>query len=226
MHDRIDPSRVFSFGVGQAPNRMLMERMAKIGRGAVSYRSLNDDADNAAALMGLFVERVRSPAMTHVEVDCGPLEGVAAYPRRLPDLFAGRPVIVTGRYKRLSSGVGEIVVDGRQGATRVRRTVPVVAAGYEIAGSTGTGGALRPIWARMKITDMMDNVAISGDRRGRRLEDGVRDLALEHGLMSSFTAFIAVDSMSRTAGIRGTTVPVGVPVPNGVRYETMVGAGG
>ena len=50
----------------------------------------------------------------------------------------------------------------------------------------------------------------------------MRQVALEYGLMSSFTAFVAVDSATRTAGNYGTTVAVPVPVPEGVRYETAV----
>jgi Ca-activated chloride channel family protein len=48
---------------------------------------------------------------------------------------------------------------------------------------------------------------------------------MEYGLMSAFTAFVAVDSMTRTAGDFGTTVVTPVPVPEGVRYETSVNEG-
>ena len=50
----------------------------------------------------------------------------------------------------------------------------------------------------------------------------IKQVALEHGLMSAYTAFVAVDSLTRTAGDHGTTVPVPVPMPKGVRYETTV----
>ena len=50
----------------------------------------------------------------------------------------------------------------------------------------------------------------------------VKTLALDYGLLSSFTAFVAVDSSRQTEGTSGTTVPVPVPVPEGVRYETTV----
>ena len=50
----------------------------------------------------------------------------------------------------------------------------------------------------------------------------IRQVALEYGLMSSYTAFIAVDSSRKTEGDHGITVAVPVPVPDGVRYETTV----
>jgi len=40
--------------------------------------------------------------------------------------------------------------------------------------------------------------------------------------MSPFTAFVAVDSMTKTEGKFGTTVAVPVPAPEGVRYDTTV----
>jgi len=48
-----------------------------------------------------------------------------------------------------------------------------------------------------------------------------RALALEHGIMSSWTAFVAVDSSRVTESDGGTTVPV----PDGVKYETTVSGG-
>ena len=47
-------------------------------------------------------------------------------------------------------------------------------------------------------------------------------VALDFNLMSAFTAFVAVDSTTRTKGGHGTTVPVAVPVPAGVKYKTTV----
>jgi len=57
-----------------------------------------------------------------------------------------------------------------------------------------------------------------------RLPERIKHLALDYNLMSAYTSFIAVDSTKRTAGRRATTVPVAVPVPEGVRYETTVDA--
>jgi hypothetical protein len=44
-------------------------------------------------------------------------------------------------------------------------------------------------------------------------------------LMSAFTAFVAVDSARRTEGTAAGTVPVAVPVPEGVNYDTTVQTG-
>ena len=79
--------------------------------------------------------------------------------------------------------------------------------------------ALASVWARMKIADLEDR-ATDGD--GAALGGEIKQVALEYGLMSAYTAFVAVDSTTRTAGAQGTTVAVPVPVPAGVPYETTV----
>ena len=40
--------------------------------------------------------------------------------------------------------------------------------------------------------------------------------------MSGSTAFVALDSLTKTAGDHGIAVAMPVPVPNSVRYETTV----
>jgi Ca-activated chloride channel family protein len=68
--------------------------------------------------------------------------------------------------------------------------------------------------------DLADRSLWSDDRA--ELTDRIRRLALEYGLLSKFTAFVAVDSSRKTEGDHGYTVAQPVPVPHGVKYETTV----
>ncbi len=82
------------------------------------------------------------------------------------------------------------------------------------------------MWARRKLASLSDEALVHGRFEEAGWRNEVRDLALAHGLLSDFTAFLAIDSAHRTEGDHGTTVPVAVPVPEGMRYETTVGGGG
>lgn len=75
------------------------------------------------------------------------------------------------------------------------------------------------VWARAKITEISQRSL--WDREINAAAE-IRRIALDHCLMSAWTAFVAVDSSQRTEGEYGTTVPVAVPVPEGVRYDTTV----
>ena len=44
VHDKLGDSRIFSVGIGSSTNRFLLERLAKLGRGAVAYIGLNDSS--------------------------------------------------------------------------------------------------------------------------------------------------------------------------------------
>jgi Ca-activated chloride channel family protein len=88
-------ARVFAFGIGNSVNRFLLDKMAESGRGAVEYVTLADKADEAA---DHFYERVRSPLLTDLYIDWGGLPVTDVYPQRLPDLFSGQPLVITGRY--------------------------------------------------------------------------------------------------------------------------------
>lgn len=211
MRDWIGEARVFSFGVGSSPNRFLLEHMAKIGRGAAGYVSLNENPDD---VMAAFFERTSHPALTDLSVEFGHMDVKEIFPRKLPDLFVGRPIILTGKFAGIIDG--PVRITGRvNGETRwldvpVRKAEPLVAR------------ALPAVWARSKIADLGDEATV---RSAVDLAGKIRQVALEYGLMSSFTSFIAVDSTRRTQGSFGVSTPVAVPVPDGVRYDTTVSEG-
>jgi Ca-activated chloride channel homolog len=208
IHRRLGASRIFSFGIGASVNRYLIDHMAKAGRGAVAYLGLKD---SAAQIMEEFFKRISHPALTDLQIDWGGLKVVEVFPRALPDLFAGRPVILTGRFA--SNQDTTIRVNGKAGDQPIQVTIPARLAD----GTTHQG--LPSVWARMKIADLADQ---STYRPDPDLSGQIKQVALDYSLMSAFTAFVAVDSTRRTGGSEGTTMPVAVPAPDGVKYDTTV----
>ncbi|MGB5053649.1 MAG: VIT and VWA domain-containing protein, partial [Nitrospirales bacterium] len=94
-------ARVFSFGIGSSVNRFLLDRMAEEGRGEVEYVGLNDDGSAAARR---FHERVQHPLLTDLSVDWDGVDVAEVYPKRLPDLFSAKPLVLTGRYTTPGKG--------------------------------------------------------------------------------------------------------------------------
>jgi Ca-activated chloride channel homolog len=205
----LGPARLFSFGVGQATNRYLLDGMARMGRGAVAYLGLNDDANQ---VMDQYFQRISHPAMSDLAIDWNNAKVHDVFPAQVPDLYVGRPVILTGRYE------GElpkwIALRATIGGREQRIEVPI-----EQTGALAQSNALASVWARMKISDVADRAACRG---GIDLAAQVRQIAMEYNLLSAYTAFIAVDARTRTAGDHGISVEVPVPVPEGVRYDTTV----
>jgi Ca-activated chloride channel family protein len=209
IHKQLDASRIFSFGVGSSVNRYLLDHMAKAGRGVVAYLGPNDDGGQ---IMEDFFQRISHPALTDLNIDWSGMKVSEVFPHKLPDLFVGRPVVVTGRF---TDEVGPgIRVSGKAVNTPVSITVPP-----ESSPPNTRNVALASVWARMKIADLADESTYAP---AQELPERIKKVALDYSLMSQFTAFVAVDSSRRTEGTEGVTVPVAVPVPAGVKYKTNV----
>jgi Ca-activated chloride channel family protein len=209
IHRRLGSSRIFSFGIGTSVNRYLIESMGKMGRGAVAFVGSDTAGEQA---IDAFYNRICHPAMTDISIDWGDMRVTDVYPSRLPDLFVGRPVLVTGRFTGAPDAPIRITGEVGNRTREIVQPVRMYETDYARAG-------IASVWARMKIADIAERATWSSDQD---LGYQIRDVALEYGLMSAYTAFVAVDSMTRTAGRYGTTVVVPEPVPEGVRYETTV----
>lgn len=212
VHRRLGDARIFSFGVGTSVNGYLLDGLARIGKGAVAYLGLQDDA---AKVMDDFMSRVRHPALLDVRIDWGALAVTDVYPARLPDVFVGRPLLVTGRFEGNQSAAVKVL--GQTGSQPVEFTFNVNPAG---AGAQHRG--IASVWARKKIMELSDRQAQVADPT---LPTQIKQVALNFSLMSAYTAFVAVDALSRTGIDPATTVQQPVPVPEGVKHDKTVRGG-
>jgi Ca-activated chloride channel family protein len=209
IEKKLGSSRIFSFGVGTSVNRYLMDRMAAFGRGAVAYVGLDESAGEK---VDQFYERIAYPALTDVEIDWDGMKVSDVYPRRIPDVFVGRPVMVMGKFQ--GSGDQSIRISGRAGTARQSYSLDVA-----LDGKDSKHPAITSMWARWKIKDL-SSMEISN--RSPELMNEIIKTSIDYNLLCRYTAFIAVDTSDKTSGDYGITVKIPVPVPDGVRYETTV----
>lgn len=139
IHAQLGASRIFSFGIGSSVNRYLLDRMAQLGKGAVAYIGLNDDPTDA---VDRFYQRISHPALTDVTIDYGRLQVQETFPRVLPDLFVGRPLLVTGRLQ--GNDNTKIRITGMTGGKQHTITVPVS------LDTSEEHPAIASLWARKK----------------------------------------------------------------------------
>jgi Ca-activated chloride channel family protein len=208
--DHLGGARIFSFGVGSSVNRYLLEALARVGRGVSTFITLDESSEIAAEEL---YKRVEHPALTDLKIDWGGASVVDVQPYPLPDLYLGRPIVLLGHYK--GARPTKVMVTGRAGDRLFE--VPT-AAGED--GGVARHPALPAVWARTRIASLQDALFVAGD--SREISGEIRTLALRYGLLSEYTAFVAVDSLTRTAGEFGTTVVQPVSVPDGVQYSTTV----
>ena len=203
---RLHPNaRIFSFGIGNSVNRYLLDKMALTGRGEVEYVSLRDDGSAAAKR---FHERVRNPLLTDITVEWKGLPVANVLPSRVPDLFSGKPVVITGRYNAPAKGV--VVVKGKLAGAPWERSVTI-----DLPAAAPTHDAIATLWARTKVD------SLTGDPG---TEEAITQLGLDYKLMTQFTSFVAVEETVITEGGKPRRVDVPVETPDGVSYEGVFGA--
>jgi Ca-activated chloride channel homolog len=209
---RMQDARLFAFGVGTAVNRYLLEELAAIGRGTAQF--VRPDEDSATAV-DTFERRIAAPVLTDLRIDWGGLAVSDVSPRAIPDLFAGQPLVLAGHYA--APGAGVITVRGRQAGREVSFQVPV-----KLPVLDAGRPAVAVVWARQRIAELSRRLVRAADPA---LQREVLALALEHGLLTQYTAFVAVDEARVTAGGAARRVAVPVEIPDAAARAIAEGAG-
>jgi Ca-activated chloride channel family protein len=178
---RLGGVRVYTVGVDTAVNEGFLKRLAGLGGGACE---LVESEDRLDAVMDRVHRRIGAPVLTDLELEPAGLDvdrGSLA-PRRLPDLFAGSPLVVSGRFE--GDAAGSVVVRGRDAAGQPwSATVPA---------ARGESPALTATWARAHLRDLEDRYA-TDPTPDRELERHIVETSLRFGVLCRFTAFVAAD---------------------------------
>ncbi|MFW6164221.1 MAG: VWA domain-containing protein, partial [Planctomycetota bacterium] len=188
-------TRVFSIGLGEAPDRYLLERMAQLGRGAVAYVGQGDDP---AAVTDRFVTRATRPAMTHLSIDWGALRVADVYPERVPDVFHGRPVVLVGRFR-----------SARATTVRIRGLVAGEPREIRLDVDPADGGpahtGIAPLWAKAHIAALARELA-EGSSPGR--PQRIVRLARHFNLVTPLTDMLVIDTVRGTRTSRSPAVVI------------------
>jgi Ca-activated chloride channel homolog len=210
-------ARVFAFGVGTSVNRFLIEGMAKAGRGESEVITINQSNKADAAAHRLY-ERLRAPLLTDVSIEWGGLPVADVYPRMLPDLYSGKPLVITGRYTSATNGT--IHIRGKRAGEDFVRAIPV-----SLSANPGSYRMQSSFWARSKIDNLMsqDWEGLQHGNITPELEKEITQLGLNYRLMTQFTSFVAVEEQLVTKDGKPQRVEVPVEMPEGVTYEGVFG---
>ena len=210
-----DHVRFWCIGIGQSVNRMLTDGVARQGGGMAKVLGLNDDA---LPMTQEIMFRIHRAQLADVTIDWAGLNVWETYPARIPELWAGRPIILFGRY---APGAGPATitvrgkVEGEPAAWPLAVHLPARQAQHDV---------LAKVWARHKIEELMHTTYYAGSPE---VEEAVTQVALDYRLMSQYTSFVAVDESELDRMVQPATPPrrmlVPVPIPEGAVYEGFFG---
>lgn len=210
IEEKLGDSRLYSFGVGSSVNRYLLDRMSKVGRGHVEYVRPDEDSDPHVQA---FYERIRNPLLTDVDVEFDGLEVSEVYPDPVPDLFAGQPIVVVGRYDKPGQGIVRVTgrIRGREHVQEIKVTFP---------GEQPEHAGLASLWARTVVADL-ESRQYGGEVPS--IVEEITELALQYRLMSRYTSFVAVEERIVNEDGEPKRVRVPLETPEGVDHAAIFG---
>ncbi len=180
IKQKLDNSRLFTIGIGSAPNSYFMSKAAEFGRG--SFTHIGSMKMVAERMTELF-RKLEAPTLTNLEVNLVQAGLAERYPQRIPDLYQGEPVMVVMKTETPPRGIS-LTGAGVEGVfERI----------LDLHHSEPREG-INVLWARRKTAALMNQYLVTHEPiKKDALRQTVVELSLQHHLVSRFTSLVAVD---------------------------------
>ena len=204
INSKLKTSRLFTIGIGSAPNSFFMTRAAEIGRG--SHIHIGDMSEISVRMEELF-NKIENPAITDLELLLPKGFKAEVYPNPLPDLYVGDPLSIAIRGKN-ASGVAQIT--GNIGNQKWVAKIPLDQGAKQIG--------IAKLWAREKISNLERNrVSLNpNENQKAHMDRKLLQTALNYGLVSRLSSMVAVDiTPSRPIGVDLGTTKLKAAIPDG-----------
>lgn len=176
VQSELGNKRLFTVGIGSAPNSYFMKEAAHFGRGTYSF--ISSPMEVQEKMQELF-NRIESPVLTSLKLTTD--AEVELLPEKLPDLYSGEPISIAINSK--GNTLGKATLSGRLGNTEWQQEL-VLDKGAKQSG-------LSVHWGREKIRHWM-RAGIRGVPQDQVRKE-VLKLAMKHHLVSQYTSLVAVD---------------------------------
>lgn len=208
IEQQLGNSRLFTIGIGSAPNSHFMSNAARFGRGTHTY--IGNTHEIRQKMIALF-DKIERPVLSHIRIQWPDDISIESWPQKIPDLYQGEPLLVTVKARRLPK---QIRVSGR------------IAGSDWQAHLSLQGGQQKPgisvLWARRKIAALIDQQRSQKEVQDLRKE--IITTALDHHLVSKYTSLIAVDvtpSRNIQEPLHRKALPTNLPA--GGQYDKVFG---
>jgi Ca-activated chloride channel family protein len=208
IQQQLGNSRLFTIGIGSAPNSHFMSRAASFGRGTYTYIGKVEEVQEK---MQMLFNKLQHPVLTNLQIHWGDPSTIETWPQRIPDLYLGEPLLLTAKAASLPETLNiSGMVSGKTWNSSM-----TLRGGMEQTG-------ISVLWARKKIAALMDQLNSPAEQDEiRRM---IINTALAHHLVSKFTSLVAIDvtpARVKEELLKSHSMPVNLPA--GWEYEKVFG---
>jgi Ca-activated chloride channel family protein len=171
--------RLYTVGIGAAPNGYFMKKAAQFGRGSYVFIQNNKQVKQK---MSQFMEKISQPALTNIALtlDNQIHQQVEIYPQKIPDLYLSEPL--------------QIAIKSQFPITSVQITGETVSSPFYqqlILDDRQSSRGISSLWARRKIESLLDSLIAGANKE--KVKSQVIATSLNHQIISPYTSFIAIE---------------------------------
>ncbi len=204
----LQEARLFTVGIGSAPNSYFMNKAAQFGKGTFTHVGTTTEVQDKMDRLFLKLEHL---ALTDITIQSAGLEFEEILPNPLPDLYLGEPLTIAFRTRTLPAS---ITITGKQAGRPWESTQSIDAA------KPRSGIAIH--WGQQKISQLMDQGI--QEHNNTLLRQSIVNLALKHHLVSRYTSLVAVDVTPARPKTQGLHIhALKTNLPDGMKHEAIFG---
>jgi Ca-activated chloride channel family protein len=204
----IGQNRLFTVGIGSAPNGHFMRKAAQFGKGTFTYIGTTQEVQDK---MNRLFQKLEHPALTDITISTPISSLESMMPNPLPDLYAGEPLTIALKAFSLPPS---ITIRGKQGETFWETKQSLV--------DSQSRNGIAVYWARQKIAQLMDRHTRNEDKN--KLQQQILNIAMKYHIVSRYTSLVAVDVTPVRPGAHTIhTHALKTNLPNGMQYEAIFG---
>lgn len=181
IHNKLGNNRLFTIGIGSAPNSYFMSKAAEFGRGSYTYIS---NINQVEGQLKLLFSKLRYPILRDIKLQGGNISAIDLQPKTIPDLYLGEPLFISYRIPMAISH--PMSVHGKTSNYQWSFDLPMVV--------NGADKGIAKYWARMHIDSLSNELIRSNNtEKSESIRGQILNTALSHHLVSQFTSLVAVD---------------------------------
>ncbi|MFL7024175.1 marine proteobacterial sortase target protein [Enterovibrio norvegicus] len=169
--------RLFTVGIGSAPNSAFMQRAAISGKGTFTHIGQLNQV--VSALQPLF-DKLSSPVMQDIKVTWQDGTPVDAWPSPVPDLYKHQPLTLAFK---IPSEAKTLNLSGKLNQQEWQYSIDLENVG------AGQATGIDVFWARKQIESITLDQTLSADQKEKR----ITQLGLDHHIVTKHTSLIAID---------------------------------
>lgn len=176
-------ARIFSFGVGDDVNTLLLDTVVRDFNGTGTYVRPSQRIDESMASL---YNKISAPVLSNVELDFGGVRTELQYPNDLVDLFAGEQIALVGRYREGAEDVA-VTLSGTVRGADTQFVYP------ELTFRDNAGGDefIARLWAQRRIADLLNTIQLNGE--STELVESVVSLSVRYGIITPYTSFLITE---------------------------------